>query len=139
MLDHSFKIYLSDPVRFRCNEICLSCIITLPFQVKKTEIRSYTYKIFRTIVSQNWTISWVFIFSKILSDSGYKTPAKILQDSDIKKRIQLDCMILVWSYQFIWDSWKKEHTSVHNADLIWSCTTWRAFFPINEIMVELLL
>jgi hypothetical protein len=57
--------------------------------------RSYTYKIFRTIVSQDWTISQVFIFSKILSDSAYKIPAKILQDSDIKKRIQLDCMILV--------------------------------------------
>jgi hypothetical protein len=79
-------------------------IIRYPGQ--KTDIRSYTYKIFRTIVSQDWTISWwVFILSKIFSDSDYKMPAKILQDSYIKKhtiRLHNSCLIL----------------SVHNADLI---------------------
>ncbi len=54
-------------------------------------------------ILQDQTISWVFIFSKILSDSDsdYKMPAKILQDSNINKYIRLDCTILIWSYQFI--------------------------------------
>jgi hypothetical protein len=80
-------------------------ILTIPGQKNRHQIlsdltRSYTYRIFRTIVSQDRTISWAFIFLKMLPDSDFKMPAKILQDSNIKKRIWTDRTALVWSYQF---------------------------------------
>ncbi len=72
----------------------------------KDLISSYAYRIFRMIVSQDRTISSVFIFPKILSDSNYRMPVKILQDSDITKRLQLNCMIntdLICFYVGIYD------------------------------------
>jgi hypothetical protein len=72
----------------------------------KDLISSYAYRIFRMIVLQDRTISSVFIFPKILSDSNYRMPVKILQDSDITKRLQLNCMInadLICSYLGMYD------------------------------------
>ncbi len=67
-------------------------------QIVQDLIRSYTYKIFCKIFSQDPAISYVFVFFKISSDSDCKMSAKILQESDGIKRTRTANTKRIWSY-----------------------------------------